>query len=120
MLTKMYNSLREENKSLLEENRRLSNKKSFYLDECQKLIAENVGYEKEIQFLKQRNKELRQKSWYEVFEENLKLSEENKNLDETCQEVIKEYAILEKEIEQYKAVLQSVEKFVGRFSDEKR
>jgi predicted nuclease with TOPRIM domain len=99
MLSKMYNSLREENKMLLEENRRLSHKKSFYLDECQKLIAENVSYEKEIQFLKQRNKELRQKSWYEVFEENLKLAEE---------------------IKQYKAVLESVEKFVGRFADEKR
>jgi hypothetical protein len=42
---------------------------------------------KKIQFLKQRNKELRQKSWYEVFEENL--NKENKNLDETCQEVLK-------------------------------
>jgi hypothetical protein len=62
-------------------------------------IQDLVKYEKEIAFLKQRNKELRQKSWYEVFEENLKLAEE---------------------IKQYQAVLESVEKFVGRFSNEKR
>jgi hypothetical protein len=84
------------------------------------MFKDLVDYEKEIKFLKQRNKELRQKSWFEVFKENLELKEENKNLDETCHEVIKEYAILEKEVEQYKAVLQSVEKFVGRFSNEKR
>jgi regulator of replication initiation timing len=105
--------LKMENETLKKENEKLEKHKEI-------MFQDLVKYEKEIQFLKQRNKELRQKSWYEVFEENLKLMEENKNLDETCQEVIKEYAILEKEIEQYKAVLQSVEKFVGRFSNEKR
>jgi hypothetical protein len=106
MLTKMYNSLREENKSLLEENRRLTKRKVILQSEYVELRIKNeemfqdlVKYEKEIQFLKQRNKELRQKSWFEVFEENLKLAEE---------------------IKQYQAVLESVEKFVGRFSNEKR
>jgi hypothetical protein len=48
------------------------------------------------------------------------MEEKNKNLDETCKEVITEYAKLEKEIEQYKAVLESVERFVNRFTGEKK
>jgi regulator of replication initiation timing len=86
---------------------------SSYILDYQVLLDEN-------RYLKQRNKELRQKSWFKVFEENLKLSEENKNLDETCQEVIAEYAKLEKEVEQYKSVLSSVETFIGQYSKEKK
>jgi hypothetical protein len=42
------------------------------------MIKNLVDYEKEIkQFLKQRNKELRQKSWF-VFKENLRLSKKTK------------------------------------------
>jgi hypothetical protein len=107
------NFLEMENETLKKENEKLEKHKEI-------MFKDLVDYEREIKFLKQRNKELRQKSWFEVFEENLKLSEQNKNLDETCQEVIKEYANLEKEVEQYKVVLQSVEKFVGRFANEKR
>jgi Iap family predicted aminopeptidase len=113
MLTKMCRKLNEEITTLKIENECLKLWNNTFINENKKLDTENVElkkenetklkdlvkYEKEIQFLKQRNKELRQKSWFEVFEENLKLAEE---------------------IKQYQAVLESVEKFVGRFSNEKR
>jgi prefoldin subunit 5 len=98
---------------LEEENEKLKNMFNILSDKILEL-------EKENNYLAQRNKDLRQKTWFQVFEENLKLAEENKNLDETCKEVISEYAKLEKEIEQYKTVLASVEKFIGQYSKEKK
>lgn len=96
----------EEIKKLRSENSRLDKTCVEFLNECVRLQTESSkqrmeisDLKKEIVYLKQRNKELRQKSWFEVFEENLKLAEE---------------------IKQYKAVLESIEKFVGRFSNEKR
>jgi regulator of replication initiation timing len=79
------NKLKRETESLLESLR-------DFVEETQKLQMENYNLRGENSFLKQRNKELRQKTWYEVFEENLKLAEE---------------------IKQYQAVLESVEKICG-------
>jgi hypothetical protein len=96
----------EEIKKLRSENLRLDKTCVEFLNECTRLQTESSKQRMEISdlkteivYLKQRNKELRQKFWYEVFEENLRLAEE---------------------IKQYQAVLESVEKFVGRFSNEKR
>jgi hypothetical protein len=89
----------EENKKLLEENARLTKDKIWLENWNNDLVKASQNLLDENRFLKQRNKELRQKSWFEVFEENLKLAEE---------------------IKQYQAVLESIEKFVGRFSNEKR
>jgi cell shape-determining protein MreC len=98
---------------VINENKKLGKELNECLLEYQVLLDEN-------RYLKQRLKEMRHKSWFEVFEENLKLAEENKNLDETCKEIIVEYEELQKELEQYKTVLSSVEKFIGQYSKEKK
>jgi len=98
---------------IIEENKRLKLKNQTLEITCQQIVKEYdklreenenkfndlVKYEKEIEFLKQRNKDLRQKTWFQVYEENLKLAEE---------------------IKQYQYILQSVETFIGRFQHEKR
>jgi FtsZ-binding cell division protein ZapB len=98
---------------LQEQNVRLVLKNGELRKEIERLDGEN-------RYLLQRLKDFRHKSWFPVFKENLELQEANKNLDETCKEVIAEYEKLEKEFKQYKAVVQSVETFIRRFSDEKR
>jgi chromosome segregation ATPase len=102
----MYRELREENSILLEENKKLAHKKSFYLSECQKLrdLVEETSLVHqslldENRYLKQRLKELRHKTWFPVYEENLKLQQE---------------------LDQYKTVLASVESFIGQYSNEKK
>jgi myosin heavy subunit len=127
MLTKNNQELREENTILYLKNLNLDNENIKLKREVEAQLQDLVKYEKEIKdlngsnrYLLQRLKELRHKTWFPVYKENLELQEQNRNLDETCQEVIDEYRKLEKEVEQYKAVLQSVEQFVGRFANEKR
>jgi FtsZ-binding cell division protein ZapB len=49
--------------------------------EAMQEMADALKYQqKEIEFLKQRNKDLRQKTWYPVYEENLLLKQENNKL----------------------------------------
>jgi FtsZ-binding cell division protein ZapB len=49
--------------------------------EAMEEMADALKYQqKEIEFLKQRNKDLRQKTWYPVYEENLYLKQENNML----------------------------------------
>jgi uncharacterized coiled-coil DUF342 family protein len=45
-------------------------------DEAEKFMNHCQELEKKIEFLKERNKDLRQKTWYSVYEENLKLTEQ--------------------------------------------
>jgi hypothetical protein len=45
--------------------------------ELNELIAENEELKSEVLFLRKRNLDLRQKSWYSVYEENLRLKQEN-------------------------------------------
>jgi Iap family predicted aminopeptidase len=63
------------------------------------LSNNTLELKRENEFLKQRNKDLRQKSWYDVYEENLKLINE---------------------VKKYKHLLESIEKFIGEHSYEKR
>jgi Iap family predicted aminopeptidase len=65
----------------------------------QNLSDHNVGVEKENNFLRESNKDLRQKTWYNVYEENLKLVNE---------------------VKKYKHLLESIEKFIGEHSHAKR
>jgi hypothetical protein len=102
----MYNSLREENKKLLEENTRLTKRvveeEMKQLDLVDRLFSAEFKFEKlngENRYLLQRLKELRHKTWFPVYEENLKLQQE---------------------LEQYKTVLSSVETFIGQYSKEKK
>jgi predicted metalloprotease with PDZ domain len=99
MLSKINQEIREENTTLflkvlsLREELKDMNTHVNNLDkEIERLNGEN-------RYLLQRLKEMRHKTWFPVYKENLELQEE---------------------IKQYQAVLESVEKFVGRFSNEKR
>jgi hypothetical protein len=141
MLSKMCRKLNEENTRLLEENTRLTKRKvilqSEYVNlqirnkefeiECENLINENRQLKDENRYLLQRLKEMRHKTWFPVYEENLKLQEEIKGLRDHIHYIEKEdlkkfhdLVKYEKEVMQYKNVLESIEKFVGRFSNEKR
>jgi hypothetical protein len=70
-----------------------------FLKECEKLQTENSNLRSENSYLIQRIKEFRHKTWFPVYKENLELQEELKVA---------------------KAVIESVETFIGRFSNEKR
>lgn len=75
---------------------------------------------KEVLFLRERNRELRQKTWYSVFEENLKLIETvnqlNKELKQ-CGQVADNFYMqgieLQRENQHLKRVIQSVETFIA-------
>lgn len=112
--TKTYvEHLKEQNARLIQENERLTKRKELFQSEIVRLKVDvhNLKVEnntklndlevcrKEIVYLKQRNKELRQKTWFQVYEENLKLQEE---------------------IKQYQTVLKSVETFINQYSSEKK
>jgi regulator of replication initiation timing len=63
--------------------------------ESNNLIEYIISLEEEIKFLKERNRDLRQKTWMQVYEENIQLVEENNHL---------------------KDVLKSVETFISQFA----
>jgi predicted ribosome quality control (RQC) complex YloA/Tae2 family protein len=85
----------------------------------------------EVYFLRQRNSELRKKSYIQVYDENLKLTEEHKTLVKTIDQLRKEliqiseraerYRVegdnLQKENYQLKGVLKSVEAFIEQFTE---
>jgi type II secretory pathway component PulF len=87
-------------------------------------MADALKYQqKEIEFLKQRNKELRQKSWFEVYDENLKLIDQVKSLKEQLRqsaEIADNFYIncveLEKENTHLKGVIESVQTFINQFA----
>jgi hypothetical protein len=72
----------------------------------------NLELRKEIEFLKERNKDLRQKTWYSVYEENLKLNQQI----EKYKYAINENCELRKEIEILKDALKSVQTFTKQFA----
>jgi hypothetical protein len=91
---------------ILEENEKLRN----VFDEVSNV---NLELRKEVAFLKERNKDLRQKAWFPVYEENLKLNEEL----EKYKFAITENCKLRKEIEIFKEVLISVQEFTKQFTE---
>jgi hypothetical protein len=103
------NKLEEENKALKHEN------KVKYDD--------LVKYEGEIQFLKQRNKELRQKTWIKVYEENIILQEKLKVRQEQLRQSAEisdgfycRMMEVEKENRHLKEVIDSVQTFIEQFA----
>jgi uncharacterized protein YcbX len=75
-----------------------------------------VKLESENEFLKQRNKDLRQKTWYSVYEENLKLKEQLKQTAEIVDKFYLSNVELEKENQQLKGVVESVQTFINQFA----
>jgi hypothetical protein len=67
-------------------------------DEAKKFMNHCQELEKQVEFLKQRNKDLRQKTWIQVYDENLKL---NQQLEKYKYATIENCA-LRKEIEHLK------------------
>jgi hypothetical protein len=87
------------------------------------ILKENEQLSKELDFLKERNKDLRQKTWYSVYEENLKLNEEIKNLKECNQrhfDLRLKYYIetkyLNEENKRLKDAIASVQEFTKQFT----
>ena len=115
-----HKQMKKEVISLEVENAKLKKDIDNKFNDLVKYEKENMLLKDENKYLLQRLKEMRHKSWFPVYQENLELQEQNKNLDATCNEVIGQLEIVEKELNQYKAVVQSIETFVGRFQDEKR
>jgi phosphopentomutase len=84
----------------------------------------------ENRFLQQRNKELRQKTYIQVYDENLKLTEENKTLIKTIDQLREELIKVGKIADKYyqtsidlkhqnkclKDVIDSVEAFIQQFT----
>jgi predicted RNase H-like nuclease (RuvC/YqgF family) len=93
--------------------------------------------ENENKFLKERNKDLRQKTWYNVYQENLELQEAFKNSKESQEHMVNSINQLNKELKdcyesldglyqdfdeiakenvRLKEVIRSVETFVKQFT----
>jgi hypothetical protein len=98
--------LKKEIEILKAENARLKNDKLFFeewnkefIKDNQELLDKVKSLSGENDYLKQKVKEYRHKTWFPVYEENLKLQQE---------------------LEQYKTVLTSVETFISQYSKEKK
>lgn len=98
--------------------------------EAMQEMADALKYQqKEIEFLKQRNSDLRKKTYIKVYDENLMLIEEHKTLVKTIDQMRSELIQLgqladkfhlesnnlKNENEKLKGVLKSVETFIGQY-----
>jgi hypothetical protein len=80
------------------------------------LLEENNKLKKEIEFLKERNKDLRQKTWYSVYEENLILRNQLKDSYNLNERLYCDYAELQKENNCLESVIKSVQEFTKQFT----
>jgi predicted nuclease with TOPRIM domain len=70
----------------------------------------------EVAFLRERNKDLRQKTWFPVYDENIKLRKELKDCYESLDGLYQDFDELAKDNSRLKEVLRSVETFVKQFT----
>jgi hypothetical protein len=70
----------------------------------------------EVKFLKERNKDLRQKTWYSVYEENLNLRKQLKECYESLDGMYQDFDVILNDNKRLKDVIGSVQEFTKQFT----
>jgi hypothetical protein len=81
------------------------------------ILNENERLRKEVAFLRERNKDLRQKTWIQVYDENLRLIAENNHLRECNQKHFDVRMKCNLENKRLKDGMKSVQEFTKQFTE---